>query len=86
VLMSLKSPEEKRKAQYQIARAWLDKHGTARRSNVSDGYRVIVSAHGLGAEGYVKPEPGDDETTDYENAFIDAVEQLRSKLGPLGNP
>jgi hypothetical protein len=35
------------------ARAWLAKHGTERRSKVGDGFRVLVSAHGAGAEAMV---------------------------------
>jgi hypothetical protein len=67
---------------YAKARAWLTKHGQEHRSKVGDGYRVMVSAYGAGAEVLVAD---DDPEAEYRRAFTRAVKDRRTKLGPFGS-
>lgn len=69
------------KDEYERARAWLAKHGQEHRSKVTDGYRVMVSAYGAGAEVLVADDAPEAE---YRRAFVRTVKDLRKKLGPFG--
>ena len=69
------------KEEYEKARAWLAKHGHEHRSKVGDGFRVLVSAYGAGADALVSD---DESELEYRRAFVSAVKELRTKLGPFG--